>query len=113
MKNIGKIVKNAKAGLNRLDDELLAFLRSYQATTHSSTGLPPNELLFKTSSSTTKMPILRKPQEIAPEITNDALAKENMRALGNSNLHVRFSDLAVEDLVLLRKTKTHKDSTTY
>ena len=47
MKNMNKIVKNAKNGSRSWKSEMNAFLRSYRATPHSSTGVAPADLIFR------------------------------------------------------------------
>jgi hypothetical protein len=47
MKNIHKIVKNARNGNRSWRQELNSFLRNYRTTPHSSTGVAPNDLIFR------------------------------------------------------------------
>ena len=67
MKNLTKVVKNCSIGQNKFEIELLNFLRSNRAAPHPSTKFSPNQLLFKTSSTTTTLPINRKNQTPSDE----------------------------------------------
>ena len=98
---------------NSLEEEFMAFLRCYRATPHSSTGIPPNELLFRTASTTARMPNNKNFQNIGQELENHAAAKEQMRIQGNHDLKPSSSTLSVGELVLPCQIKTHKDTITY
>ena len=107
MRNLGKILKNTSASSNSFECELLSFLRNYRATIHSSTNMAPNELLFKTSSTTARMPIIRQPIQPKPEILNDAAAKERMSLYGDHYLKAGISEHEIGDSVLLKELKKH------
>ena len=114
MRNLGKILRNASASTNSFETELLAFLRNYRATPHSSTQIPPNELLFETYSTTACLPnMTRKAASPGREIVNDSQVKEKMRVYGDLHLKTTVSSLEVGDWVLLKQLKTNKASTTY
>jgi transposase InsO family protein len=55
MKNMNKIVKIARNGNRSWRQELNSFLRNYRTTPHSSTGVAPNDLIFRHSNSS-KLP---------------------------------------------------------
>ena len=70
MRNLGKVLRNAKANEESVEKELVNFLRNYRATPHSSTNVSPNQLMFKTKSSTAKLPVYR-----SKKIDSECLAK--------------------------------------
>jgi hypothetical protein len=116
MKNLGKVMKNAAVDDSKWESELLDFLRSYRGTPHASTRCTPNDLMFKTKRSTTKMPVnVEKPSSNASEtaIRNDAIAKARMKRYGDKNLRTRPSELEVGDLVLLKRETKLKNETIY
>ena len=47
MPNLSKVIINAKQTNSDWRQELVAFLRSYRSTPHTSTGVSPSELLFR------------------------------------------------------------------
>lgn len=116
MRNLGKVLRNAQVDQTAFESELIEFLRSYRATPHSSTKKSPNEMIFRTKSSTAKMPILRKHDDSelqAIAVENDAKAKTTMKNYADAKRHAKTSSLQVGDLVLLKQKRTHKHSTTY
>jgi hypothetical protein len=116
MRNLGKVMKNAAVDGSKWEDELLDFLRSYRATPHASTKVSPNELLFKTRRTTTKMPVNR--NETSDETSkqakiNDSIAKAKMKSYGDRRLNTKPSCLKVGDLVLLKRQTISKAETVY
>jgi hypothetical protein len=122
MKNLGKVVRNSKVDGSSWECELLEFLRSYRASPHSSTGFSPNDLLFKTSSSTSRMPVSHSesdPSRVKLDKTNekarifDSKKKEKMKKYADTRLKTRESKIAVGDFVLIKQDKLAKSTTLF
>ena len=114
MKNLGKVLRNAQVNDAKFETELLEFLRNYRATPHASTKVPPNQLLFKTRSSTSKMPNFGEvAKPIIDVIENYRKAKDTMKSYTDERLKVKPSTFSIGELVLLHQVKTHKTTTTY
>lgn len=116
MRNLGKVMKNSAVDGTKWEDELLDFLRSYRATPHASTKVSPNELLFKTKRSTTKMPVSlnKSSNEINEQAKlNDSLAKAKMKSYGDRKLNTKPSSFRGGDLVLLKRQTISKAETVY
>ena len=71
----GKVIRNAKVSGHSHEKELLEFLRTYRATPHASTGFTPNELLFKSSANTSRLPSLA-----TNSMSNDTALKNDANA---------------------------------
>ena len=106
MKNLSKVIKNTTLSNQSLESELLNFLRNYRATPHASTKKTPNQLLFKTESSTSKMPVFRSAQENCDAVNNDSKSKEKMKVYCDRKLKATPSKLKIGDLVLLRTAQS-------
>ena len=66
MASLGKVIRNAVAEGKDWRSELQAFLRSYRATPHRTTGVSTNEALFGTCS-TSRLPQIDSPYPKARE----------------------------------------------
>ncbi len=114
MKNLTKIVKNSTISANKYEVELTEFLRNYRATPHASTKKTPNELMFRTESSTSKMLVNRSIQRLCEAVSNDFKAKERMKAISDHKFKATNSSLRVGDRVYLRNAnQTGKSATVY
>ena len=122
MKNLGKVLRNSEVDGSNWEVELLEFLRSYRATPHSTTGVSPNQLLFKTKSTTSRMPVMtkefRKDFGESEELTEkarifDSKKKEKMKAYADKKLRVKESKIKVGDLVLVLRDSLSKRGTSY
>ena len=113
MKNLAKVLKNASIGNKNFENELIIFLRNYRATPHASTKRSPNELLLKTKSSTSKLPVFFGVPTNCDARVNDELAKHKMKHNTDSRLKAKHSNLEIGNMVLLRRPMGLKDSTTY
>ena len=122
MKNLGKVMRNASVDESSWEAELLEFLRSYRATPHSTTGVAPNELMFKTKSSTTKLPNGKNNRSTDDSVETrarifDSKRKEKMKAYADKKARAKESKIKVGDIVLLArepkcgksKTENHKE----
>jgi hypothetical protein len=56
MRCLNKVMRNAVASGAAWEEELGEFLRNYRATPHTSTGIPPADLLFQRPSRTSRLP---------------------------------------------------------
>ena len=115
MRNLGSVMKKATASHTNWEIVLEEFLRSYRATPHCSTKASPNELMFRTTSSTARLPnISRQPARqddvSAAALAADKHAKTNMKRHLDANQHVRPSTIRRGDIVLLKNVVTNKDS---
>ena len=107
-RNINKVMRNAAAENTSWKKELNLFLGSYRATPHSSTGVPPAQLLFKfnaTSRLTTLLNTRSFNRNLDDEIAvaNDCVSKAKMKSYGDKHLHVRGSNFQIGDLVLFKQ----------
>ncbi len=110
MRNLGKVMRSS-SGVN-LEQDLTEFMRNYRATPHSSTGVAPSSLLFRSSSSTFRMPNYQQQKAIdgitKTALDRDASAKATMKLHNDENRHARLSILQIGDTVLLKQTRSHK-----
>ena len=97
------------------EEELTEFLRQYRATPHSTTNKTPHSLLFRTESSTSRLPnILREPllrEAYGPPTALqalDATKKEKMKQHADKNQHTRHSRLCIGDMVVAQQIRQHK-----
>jgi hypothetical protein len=117
MKNLTKVMKNAAIDGSSWEKELTEFLRAYRDTPHASTKKSPNELLFKSNASTSRLPKLANDsiehQSNKLAIANDAKAKEKMKKYGDGKLKTKFSTIKINDFVLLLNTSASKSTPIY
>jgi len=117
MKNLTKVMKNAAVDGSSWEKELTDFLRAYRDTPHASTKKSPNELLFKSNVSTSRLPkfandsVEHQSNKLA--IANDVKAKIKMKKYGDGKLKTRFSTIKINDLVLLLNTSASKSTPIY
>ena len=113
MKNMNKIVKNARNGNRSWRQELNSFLRNYRTTPHSSTGVAPNDLIFRHSNSSKLPKWSETSNNEYKRLILKALNKNNkanliMKKNADKNRHVLKSDFKINDQVLLDQTKNKK-----
>jgi len=101
MKNLSKVLKNSKVNNENFETELMNFLRSYRSTPHASTKFSPHHLLFKTESSTSRMPVARKTPDPCNASRNDSKAKQRMKDYIDHKSTIVRAPLHVGDQVLL------------
>jgi len=113
MKNMNKIVKNARNGMRNWRQELNAFLRAYRSTPHSSTGVAPSEMIFN-NANVFKLPRWEDSSNgefkrlIQAAMTNNKKANETMKRNADKSRKARESKLWEGDLVLLDQLKNKK-----
>jgi hypothetical protein len=115
MRNLNRVLRNSEAESTNWRTELQNFLKSYRATPHYSTKEAPSKLLFKTASSTSRLPNLRienKPQkELSEKVKeNDAAAKAKMKTSVDKKLRVKETEFNVGDKVLVKQDKKNKST---
>jgi len=120
MKNMTKIVKNARNGNKNWRSEMNAFLRSYRSTPHTSTGISPADLLFN-NSNTSKLPKIemksnnsyKRMVEKALENNNKATAVMKANADQTRRAAPVPSVFKKDELVLLDQIKMKKIHSKY
>lgn len=113
MKPLTKAIRVEGKFRKNFNKEIQDFTRAYNATPHTSTGLPPRNFIFKSSVSSTKLPVLNfKPSydnlyQILRE--NDRAAKETSKyyadqKLGNHHHHFKIGQEVLLKQIQKRKT---------
>jgi transposase InsO family protein len=109
MRVINRVLRNCEATGKNWKAELDSFLRSYRATPHSSTGVAPEQLIFKTLKSSSSLPnmagsnksLLSQSDLDRLAITNDKNSKERMKTYMDVKQRAKQLELRVGDRVLL------------
>ena len=116
MKPLGKAIRTARVENRNWVQELSRFLLSYRTTPHSSTNIPPAQLLFNRPVRGT-LPMLNPRDKVLnrhKEVkTNDVMAKTRARHYANERRHAKTSNLEVGDKVLLKQRKRNKFTTKF
>ncbi len=123
MQSLGKVVKIAQLEGKPWRSSLNAFLRSYRASPHSTTGIAPNQLMFNRNDSS-RLPSAEyehkaKGRNLAEEFflhyarTNKEKHADKNRALTNQKLCTKPSAIKSGDNVLLRQKRINKLSAHY
>ena len=109
MKSFKRLLQTAEIEHKNWRYELLNFLRAYRATSHTTTGESPHQLLYNWP------PHTRLPQIIAdtstPDNTDtiiwnkDSTAKEKMKRYADKKRHARDHSLQIGDTVLIHQQK--------
>ena len=115
MKKLGKVLRTAKIEGQNEQVALQEFLRRYNETPHSTTGISPNHLMLGFSRSSgipSKLPETPAQREMWRQtaLANDARAKQRMEEEYNVRMKVREPLITVGSEVLI-KLKRHRKST--
>ncbi|CAB4021605.1 Transposon Tf2-9 poly, partial [Paramuricea clavata] len=105
MQPLGKTLKAAKIEGRPWQQELNRFLLQYRTTPHSTTGVPPAELLFNRTAKG-KLPVLQKRNIInchRQARQNEELKKECNKKYADNKRNVKKSDIKVGDRVLVKQ----------
>ena len=112
MKNINKVIRNAKVENKDWRQQLNQFLRNYRSTPHSTTGKAPTVLLFGDDRTN------RLPSFIEEEKTDSNTVKEaklrDLKSKGKSKTYMdtkrqaKQQDLQVGDEVYMKQNRTNK-----
>ena len=112
---LGKSIRAAEAEGRNWRQDIQRFLLAYRTTPHSSTNVPPAELLFNRTVNG-KLPglMLKKHLNRHNEAKkNDEVAKQKQKEYADKKRHARPSDIAVGDTVLVKQDKKNKLSTRF
>ena len=115
MQPLGKTLKAAKIEGRPWQQELNRFLLQYRTTPHSTTGVPPAELLFNRTVKG-KLPVLQKRNIInrhRQARQNEESKKEYNKKYADNKRNVKKSDIKVGDRVLVKQQKQNKLTSQY
>ena len=120
MVSLGKVIRNAVAEGKDWRSELQAFLRSYRATPHRTTGVSPNEALFG-KCRTSRLPQIDSPNPKAREKElleqlqrlNDQRKKETAKQYTDLKRKAVKHNFTIGEHVLLRQKRLRKSMTRY
>jgi len=94
------------------EHEVKEFTRSYNATPQSSTGFAPRELLYKSRTSSTRLPVFHKPpveDEVHGQVHgNDQYSKATAKAYTDARLKVKDHSFEVGQEVLQKQRRKNK-----
>ena len=118
MTPLGKAIRAARTERRDWHNELPRFLLSYRTTPHTTTGVPPSQLLFnriirntipsyQSSESVDSCTVHRKAR------ANDKKRKEKMKHYADNKCHAKTSELKLGDTVLVKQPKRNKFTTTF
>ena len=113
MKILEKIIRVAVLEKKNVKQEIHRFLLNYRATPHPSTGVSPAELIFQGRQYRTKLPEVLRTYNDDTIRRKDKEAKEKMKQYADRKRYVKYSDLTVGDLVLVRQKRTKKIDTPF
>ena len=112
-KNIVKVDRTATVERKNLKQQLCAFLRSYRATPHTTTGKSPAELMFQKRPFRVRMP------KVSPEYNDkdvrdrDEAQKLKEKEGADKKKYVKWSNIQQGDLVLVRSNSKRKMDPVY
>ena len=107
MRVINRIMRNSEVTGNDWKRELEIFLRSYRATPHSTTGVAPEQLIFKTSSSSSTLPnyieLTANRSSQIEDLANekDSNAKAQMKIRMDAKLKAKLTMFKIGEKVLV------------
>ncbi len=116
MKPLGKAIKTAHAERRPWQQELAKFLLNYRQTPHSTTGVPPAQLLFNRATRG-KLPSMSKEYKLTDRHNeareNEERKKTKGRNYADTRRRTRHSKIEVGDRVLVKQTRHNKLSTNF
>ena len=111
MKNIGRVIRTAKAENRDWRQALNLFAMSYRSTPHSSTGKAPSLLLFGTNR-TNRLPTIindyKPSKDVKSACENDVTSKLKAKNYADRKRNAKLHDFDVGDIVLFRQNRTNK-----
>jgi transposase InsO family protein len=118
MKKLGKVLKTAKIGGTNEQEALMEFLRRYNETPHSTTGVAPNHLFLGFSRSSGIPSMLPETPEQREKwrklaLENDARAKKRMETEYNRRMRAKEPTISVGSQVLVKLKKQRKDTSAW
>ena len=115
MQPLGKALKTAQIQGRPWQQELHRFLLQYRTAPHSTTGVPPAELLFNRTVKG-KLPILNKRNVVnrhKQARENEALKQQYNKQYADNRRNAKQSDIKIGDSVLVRQKRSNKLSTNF
>ena len=115
-KPLEKAIRTAHIEERPWQQELSKFLLNYRSTPHSTTKVPPAEMLFnrqirgKLPVLPTRMKVVDRHQEAG---SNQEVKRKKSRDYANARRHAKQSSFQVGDTVLVKKPKANKLSTNF
>ena len=115
MKKHGMVLKTAKISGANEQEALMEFLRRYNETPHSTTGVAPNHLFLGFSRSSGIPSMLPETSEQREKwrkiaLENDARAKKRMEIEYNRRMRAKEPTISVGSQVLVKLKKQRKDT---
>ena len=108
MINLGKVIRCASVEGKPWRTELVKFLANYRATPHLSTGIAPNDLIFRRAN-TSKLPSVRSLEANIDESAARRFDTERKSKLAqNSSITINKPGLQVGEQVLVKWARSHK-----
>ena len=113
-RSILKVLKIANSEKKNIKREMYKYLLAYHSTPHSSTGVPPAELMFKRKIRT-KLPQLEPSRSQSDEDVRDRdqISKQKGKEYADLKRQAKTSDINVGDAVLLKQRKQNKLTPTF
>ena len=114
MQPLGKALKTAKLDGRPWRQELQRFLLHYRTTPHSTTGVPPAELLFNPTVRG-KLPVLKKRvvRRHSEARKMDEKRQSYNKQYADEKRHAKESSIKVGDCVLIRQERRNKLTSNY
>ena len=115
MQPLGKALKTAQIQGPLWQQELNRFLLQYRTAPHSTTGVPPSELLFNRTVKG-KLPILNKRNIVNKHKQaheNDTLKQQYNKQYADTRRNAKHRDIKVGDSVLARQKRSNKLSANF
>ena len=112
MRTLEKAIGTAVIQGKNWKQELFTFLQQYRATSHSSTGKSPSELLNGRKLKST-LPRVQYNEASPDNSQADATRKEKMKEYADKCSDAKSTDLSVGDKVLIKQPKQNKMSTPF
>ena len=115
-KPLGKAIQTAHAEHRKWKQELQRFLLNYRTTPHTTTKVPPAQLLFNRVVKG-KLPVLERKAKVinrhAEATRNDEVRKESAKIYADSKRRAKHSEIQIGDTVICQQNKQNKLSTRF
>ena len=116
MKNIKRVIKNAKVTNKNWRLEMNQFLRSYRSTPHSTTGVAPSTMFFG-ENRTNRLPSINEHEKPEDHVSfakkNDFMAKLKSKNYTDKRRHAKPHSFKIGDMVLIKQKQTNKLMTSF
>ena len=115
-KPLGKAIQTAHAEHRKWKQELQRFLLNYRTTPHTTTKVPPAQLLFNRVVKG-KLPVLERKAKVinrhAEATRNDEERKQSAKIYADSKRRAKHSEIQIGDTVICQQKKQNKLSTRF